>query len=113
MQLAVGGDMLEYYADSGAPAVGMLDTKIHLNSAISDAKKGGRYCVADIENYYSNNDLLHFQYMRIHSKYFTPEFLQEYDIDEITNRDEYVYCEIKKGMYGLKEAGCVAIQNLV
>lgn len=113
MRLTVGGNRLEYHADPSAPAVGMLDTKIHLNSVISDVKKGTRYYVADIENYYFNNDLLHFQYMCIHSKYFTHEFRQEYDIDELTNRDGYVYYEIRKGMYGLKEVGCVAFQNLV
>ena len=112
-RLTVGGDRLDYSADPSAPAVGLLDTKIHLNSVISDAKRGARYCVADIENFYLNNPLHTFQYMRIHTKYFTPEFRAEYDIDNLADRDGYVYCEIRKGMYGLKEAGCVAFQNLV
>ena len=51
--------------------------------------------------------------MCIHIKYSTPEFRQEYDIDELTNCDGYVYCEIRKEVYGLKEAECVTIQNLV
>ena len=71
IRLTVGGDRLDYHADPSAPAVGLLDTKIHINSTISDAKRGARYCVADIENYYLNNVLPHYQYMRIHIKYFT------------------------------------------
>ena len=51
--------------------------------------------------------------MRIHNKYFTEEFQQEYDMDQIVDNNGYIYCEIRKGMYGLKEAGCVAFQNLV
>ena len=34
------GDMLNYHADLNAPVVGILDIKIHLNSTISDTKKG-------------------------------------------------------------------------
>ena len=34
-------------------------------------------------------------------------------MDEFVNKDGNVYCEIRKCMYGLKEAGCVAFQNLV
>ena len=51
--------------------------------------------------------------MHIHIKYFTAEFRNEYDIDELVDEDGYVYCEIRKGMYGLKEAGIVAYKNLV
>ena len=70
----MGGDKLDYPADPSAPLIELLDTKIHLNSVISDSKKGTRYFVADIKNYYLNNLLTHFQYMRIHTKYFTEEF---------------------------------------
>ena len=80
-RLTVGGDRLDYHADPSAPAVGLLDTKIHLNSVISDAKRGARFCAPYIKNYYLNNPLLWFQYMRIHIKYFTEEFRQEYDMD--------------------------------
>ena len=77
-RLTVGGDKLDYPADPSAPAVGLLDKKIHLNSVISDPKKGARYFVADIKNYYLNNLVIHLQYMRIHAKYFTEEFKKDY-----------------------------------
>ena len=51
--------------------------------------------------------------MRIHTKYFTEELRKEYNMDGFIYKDGYVYCEIRKGVYGLKEAGCVASQNLV
>ena len=38
-RLTVGGDKLDYPAYPSAPAVGLLDTKIHLNSVISDPKR--------------------------------------------------------------------------
>ena len=76
-RLTVVGDRLYYHADPSAPAVGILDTKIHLNSLISDAKHGARFCAADIKNYYLNNPLLKYQYMQIHYKNLTSEFRQE------------------------------------
>ena len=69
--------------------------------------------MADIKNYYLNNLITHLQYMRIHAKYFIEEFRKEYNMDEFINKDGYVYFEIRKVVYGLKEAGCVAFQNLV
>ena len=107
------GDRLEYHTDPSVPSVGLVDTKIHLNSTISDVKRGDPYCVTDIEKVYLNNNLPHFQYMRIHIINFTAEFRKKYNIDELVNSDGYVYCEIRKGMYGLKEAGVIAYQNLV
>ena len=53
-----------------------------------------------------------FRYMQIHVKYFTPEICNEYNIDFIVHND-YVYVEIYKGMYGLKEAGIIAFKCLV
>ena len=80
-RLTVGGKKLNYPSDPSALAVGLLDTKIHLNSVISDSKKRARYHLADIKNYYLNNLLTHLQYMRIHAKYFTEEFRKEYNIE--------------------------------
>ena len=34
-------------------------------------------------------------------------------MEELINKDRYVYCEIRKGTHSLKEAGCAAFQNLV
>ena len=70
-RLTVEGKKLDYPADPSALAVGLMDTKINLNSVISDSKKGARYFVAKIKNYYLNNLLTHLKYMRIHTKYFT------------------------------------------
>jgi hypothetical protein len=53
-----------------------------------------------------------FQYMRIHSKYIPQEVRDEYP--EITlDANGYAYVEIRKGMYGLKEAGVIAFDQLV
>ena len=53
------------------------------------------------------------EYIRIHSKYVLPEIRQKYNIDSIIGPDGYVYCEIQKGMYGLKQAAKLARDQLV
>ena len=56
-RMTIVGNCLDHHADTSAPAVGMLDTKIRLNSVISDAKNGARYSCGDIKDYYLNNEL--------------------------------------------------------
>ena len=34
-------------------------------------------------------------------------------MEKLIDKDGYVYCELRKGMYVIKEAECVAFQNLV
>ena len=50
--------------------------------------------------------------MRIHSKYFDAEFRKLYNIDSIIAKDGYVYCEIQRGMHGLKQAAILAYNQL-
>ena len=99
VRMTVGGDRLDYEEDPSSPAVSLLDTKIMLNSVISDAHKGARYCTADIKNFYLNNPMSTFRYMRIPLKYINPEIMVEYDINSV-DFNEYVHVEIHKGMYG-------------
>ena len=52
------------------------------------------------------------EYMRIHARYFNKEFRKLYNINEIIADNRYVYCEILKGMYGLKQAAILAYFQL-
>ena len=53
-----------------------------------------------------------YQYMRIPLNCFTQEIRDEYDIMNIVDNN-YVYIEIRKGMYDLKEAGILAFNYVV
>ena len=50
--------------------------------------------------------------MRIALKNIPQEVIDEYNLTSIAYNG-YVYTEIRKGMYGLKEAGIIAYKNLV
>ena len=67
-------------------------------SWLSDANKGARF-MSFLQSHLPPGQR---EYMRIHSKYFDKEFRLLYDIDDKIADDGFVYCEIQKGMYGLK-----------
>ena len=54
-----------------------------------------------------------YQYVRIPYRYFSQALRTKHDIDSILYSDNYVYVEIRKGMYELKEAGSIAYKSLV
>ena len=83
----------------------MLDAKIHINGTISDAKKSARHLGLDIKNYYLGTPMDYFQYMRVHPSYIPQEVWDDPSYDIHIADDGYVYLEIRRGMYGLKEAG--------
>ena len=113
-RLTVGGDKLSYDEDATAPSSQMTEAKLLFNSVISDHKKtGAQFATADIKNFYLNNPLRHFQYMKIHRDKIPPEIQNEYNTADLADNNGYVYFEIRKGMYGLKEAGLVAWKELV
>ena len=49
--------------------------------------------------------------MRIHKNFIRQEVIDEYDI--IFDDRDFTYVEIRRGMYGLKEAGVIAFDQLV
>ena len=113
VRLTVGGDRLPYDNDAGSPAAALLETKLVINSTISDAKKGARFMGADLKDYFLASPMPENEYMRIHSKYFPDDINQHYNIAALVAPDGYVYVRIKKGMYGLKQAALLAYTHLI
>ena len=50
--LTVGGNVLDYYGDASSPAALLLESKVLLNSVISNATKGAQFCTIDIKDFY-------------------------------------------------------------
>ena len=94
--MVVGGDKLEFPDDPASPASGLLETKLLLNSVISDAHKGARFLSADLKDHFLASPMEETEYMRIHSRYFLDDIRKQYNIKELTDEDGYVYVMIKK-----------------
>ena len=52
VRITVGGDKLTYDKDAGSPAANITETKILVNSVISDAKQGARFMSADLKDFF-------------------------------------------------------------
>ena len=107
------GYRLDCTDDTSSPAAYVLETKLLINSTISDAHLGARFMTIDLKDLFLATPMARSDYMRIHSKYFPPEIKALYMIDAPIDSDGYVYVEIKKGMYGLKQSAVIAYQQLV
>ena len=66
----------------------------------------------DIKDFFLQLNLNDPEYIRILHKYFPPDVREKYNIDSLVAPDGYVYCKIKKGMYGLKQAARLARDQL-
>ena len=51
--------------------------------------------------------------MRIRSKYFPPDIRARHQIDGLIAADGYVYINVFRGMYGLKQAVIIAYNQLI
>jgi hypothetical protein len=112
VRATLGGDQLDYPGDPSSPSTSILTTKLHLNSTISDAKKGARYFTLDVKNFFLGSPMDYFQYARVHASLIPKEVFDEYP-DLVIEAHGYVYFEARKGIYGLKEAGLLAFKHLV
>ena len=113
VRLTVGGDKLSYDADAGSPAASLLETKIMLNSIISDAHRGAKFMGLDLKDFFLASPMARPEYMRINYKHFPQDIKEMYNIDALKASDNYVYVKIKRGMYGLKQAAILAYEFLV
>ena len=112
VRITVGGDKLTCLDDTGSPAANLLETKLLLNSTISDAKYGARMMCVDIVNFFLASPMNRNEYMRVPIRFIPEDIRQQYNIDNIVSDDGYVYVCIEKGMYGLKNAAILAYDNL-
>ena len=113
VRLTIGGDILEYLGDASSPAASLMETKLMLNSVISDAHRGAKFLSIDIKDYFLQSFLSEPEYLRIHSKYFFEDIKKRYNIEHLIAPDGYVYCKVKRGLYGLKQAARLARDQLV
>ena len=114
VRIVVGGDKLSYSSDTGSPTASLLETKILLNSTISDTHKGARFMCMDSKDFFLATPMPRpeSEFMKVPYKYFPQDIKINYRLQELIHND-YIYVKIKKGMYGLKQAAVLAYENLI
>jgi hypothetical protein len=109
VRLAVGGDRLDYSGEVATSTADITTFKILINSTLST--KDAKMMMMDIKNYYLGTPLPRYEYMRMLLSRFPEEIVNKYNLKELAV-DGWVYIKIRKGMYGLKQAGLLANQLL-
>ena len=112
VRITVGGDRLPYHDDAGSPAADLLETKILINSTISDAKKGARFMCLDIKDHFLATPMEHPEFMKVKCKHIPEDIIKRCNIDSIATNDGWVHMRIQKGMPGLRQAAILACKHL-
>ena len=105
-RLTVGGDKINYPGDVRTPTACLLTVELLVNSVVSTA--GAEFMTLDIKNFYLNTPLARYEYLRLKLTNLPEDVIEEYGLKEKETKDRYVYVEIRKGMYGLPQAGLLA-----
>jgi hypothetical protein len=109
VRLTVGGDKVDYSGDVATLTAHITTFKILINSTLST--KDAAMMMIDIKNYYLGTPLSRFEYMKMLISRFPEEIIQKYNLNALAV-DGWVYIEIRKCMYALKQAGLLANQLL-
>ena len=65
------------------------------------------------KNYFLNNPVSRFKYMKIPLKWIPQYITNQYSIIYLLDTYGFVYFDICNGMYGLKKAACIDFEHLV
>ena len=106
VRFTIRGDILECTGPTSTETSSIETAKLLINSTLST--KGACFAAMDISNFYIHNDLEDYQYMRFTMKMIPQEIINEYNLEEIVHDDGYCHVEVRKSLYGLREAGYIA-----
>jgi hypothetical protein len=110
VRFTVGGDRIDYPGKVSTPTADLTTCKMLFNSVISTLT--ALFMCLDIENFYLNTPMARYEYMRIPTSAIPDVIMQEYDLAPLVHNG-HVLVEIRKGMYGLPQAGILANDRLV
>ena len=106
----MGGDKLPYPDDAGSPAANMLETKLLINSVISNAKKGARFLSVDLKDHFLNTPMSRPEYMRVHYRHLPLDIRKFYDLDKLITPDGICLHQNQKGYVRSSSGGNSSLQ---
>jgi hypothetical protein len=104
-RITIGGSRICYAGDVGTNTASLELFKLLLNSVLS--RKGARFSNIDLKNFYLDTPMPDPEYVRIKITDIPAEFIEEYKLAG-RDRDSWIYFEIRRGCYGLPQAGILA-----
>jgi hypothetical protein len=110
VRFTVGGDRITYPGAVSTKTSSLATAKLLFNSVISTP--GALFMTIDIKDFYLNTKMSHFEYMWINVRDIPAELFEYYKLAPLVKNGR-VCVEIRRGMYGLPQAGRLANDELV
>jgi hypothetical protein len=88
------------------PTADLMTAKLLINSTITTP--GAIFLGINLANFYLNTPLPNYEYLRLLLDIIPEEIILTYNLHDIVNPDGWAYIKIRKGMYGLPQAGILA-----
>ncbi len=102
----MGSNLINYPDDCGTPTSNLLTVKLMFNSIISTP--GAKFMTIDIRDFYLMTPMDRFKYFRMKLDLFPQDIIDEYGLRDKVDTDGNVFCKVRRGIYGLPQAGIIA-----
>ena len=109
IRFTVGGDRLDYPGPTATQTAKIQTANLLFNSTIST--RGGQFMCIDLKDFYFGTPMNWYEYMWIIMADIPQDIINQYRLPAKAVNGK-VLVEIRKGMYGLKQAGCIANDRL-
>lgn len=108
-RITIGGNTIGYTGDCGTKTGSLETVKLVINSTLSTP--GAEWMTADLANFYLNTPLDRPEFLRIKLADIPQEIIDEYDLEKYAHNG-WVYYQLSRCMYGLKQAGILSNELL-
>ncbi len=109
-RITMGGNLVNYPDDCGTPTADIITVKILLNSIVSTLN--AKFMTIDLKDFYLMTPMSRYEYFRMKLDLFPEDIIDEYNLKDIVDADGNIFCEVRRGMYGLPQAGIIAQELL-
>jgi hypothetical protein len=109
-RITMGGNLINYPGDCGTPTADLLTVKLLFNSIISTPN--AKFMSIDIKDFYLCTPMKRYEYFRMKIELFPEDIIQEYNLHNKVDATGNVHCKVRRGMYGLPQAGIIAQELL-
>jgi hypothetical protein len=106
MQMAVGGNLIEYPGNVSVATAKMEMIKILLNGVVSTP--GAKFWAANVTNFYLNTPMEQHEFARVPFNLIPNEIVLEYELSRLVDKKGFVLVQVEKDMYRLPQAGILA-----
>jgi hypothetical protein len=106
----VGGNLIDYPGEVSTKTADLCTAKLLFNSVISTPD--AQFMTGDLKDFYLGTPMDRYEYMRVPIHMIPADIIKSYNLTPLI-KNGVIYVEIRRGMYGLPQAGKLANDQLV